>query len=362
MPLTTTLTSFLKKVKGFDMSDSYLSAGVNIEAGEEAVKRISPLVRSTFQPGVLTDIGGFGGLFDLSKAGFKDPVLVSATDGVGTKAQIAKQTKRFETIGRDLVAMCVDDLVCTGATPLFFLDYIAVGHLSPEIIEQLVSGIADGCREAKCSLIGGEMAEHPEVMESDQFDLVGFAVGAVERDCILDGSNSESGDLLVAIGSPNLRSNGYSLVRHILFEKANLSLDQQAWNGAETSLADELLAPSVIYSPAVTDALTKHDIKAIAHITDGGLAKNLSRVLNKDVDATIETSSWVIPRIFQEVQNHGDISDEEMRKVFNMGVGMVVVVAPNDAEKLIQTLKSHNKQSWIVGRLIDGSGEVVINQ
>ncbi len=344
------------------MNSDYLSAGVDIGAGEEAVKRITPIVQSTFQPGVLTDIGGFGGIFDLSKSSFKDPVLVAATDGVGTKAEIARLTKRFGTIGRDLVAMCVDDLVCIGATPLFFLDYLAVGNLNPEIVEQLVGGIAEGCREAKCSLIGGEMAEHPGIMQNDQFDLVGFAVGAVERDSRLDGTNSQPGDTLIGIESPNLRSNGYSLARHVLLEKAGLSLTQSAWVGAKNSLADELLSPSIIYSPAVTDALSKHDIRAIAHITGGGLEKNLIRVLNNKVNAVINTSTWTVPKIFQEIQKHGDISDHEMRQVFNMGVGMVLVVANDDANELVQTLSSHNKNAWIIGELVDGLGEVILQQ
>ncbi|HJP16731.1 MAG TPA: phosphoribosylformylglycinamidine cyclo-ligase [Acidimicrobiales bacterium] len=344
------------------MSSDYLSAGVDIEAGEETVKRITPIVQSTFQPGVLTDIGGFGGLFDLSKSSFKDPVLVAATDGVGTKAEIARLTKRFGTIGRDLVAMCVDDLVCIGATPLFFLDYVAVGNLNPEIVEQLVTGIAEGCREAKCALIGGEMAEHPGVMQNDQFDLVGFAVGAVERNSLLDGSASHPGDILIAIESPNLRSNGYSLARHVLLEKAGLSLDQPAWVGAKNSLADELLSPSVIYSPAVTDALNKHDIHAIAHITGGGLEKNLSRVLNNKVNAVIDTNTWTVPNIFQEIQKHGNISDYEMQQVFNMGVGMVLAVTHDNTDELIQTLDSHNKNAWVIGELVDGLGEVILQQ
>ncbi|MEE1564067.1 MAG: phosphoribosylformylglycinamidine cyclo-ligase, partial [Acidimicrobiales bacterium] len=247
------------------MAEDYRSAGVDIDAGEDAVRRIVPHVRSTYRPEVIGDIGGFGGLFDIGRSGFRDPLLVSTTDGVGTKAEIARQTDRFDTIGRDLVAMCVDDLVCVGAAPLFFLDYVAVGRLDPAAMEQLVAGIAAGCREAGCALIGGEMAEHPGLMEADQFDLVGFSVGAVERDDVLDGGSVAAGDTLVGIESPNLRSNGFSLARRLVFDVADRSLDDPAWEGAETSLADELLAPSVIYAPAVVAALAAHEVHAVAH-------------------------------------------------------------------------------------------------
>ena len=249
------------------MAEDYRSAGVDLDAGEDAVRRIIPHVRSTYRPEVVGDIGGFGGLFDIGRSGFRDPLLVSTTDGVGTKAEIARQAGRFDTIGRDLVAMCVDDLVCVGAAPLFFLDYVAVGRLDPVAMEQLVAGVAAGCSEAGCALIGGEMAEHPGVMEADQFDLVGFSVGAVERDEVLDGSSVAAGDTLVGIESPNLRSNGFSLARRIVFEVAGLSLDDPAWEGSESSLVDELLAPSVIYAPAVVATLAAHEVHAVAHIT-----------------------------------------------------------------------------------------------
>jgi phosphoribosylformylglycinamidine cyclo-ligase len=344
------------------MSDAYRAAGVDIDAGEEAVQRIIPHVRSTYRPGVMGDIGGFGGLFDLAKTGYTDPLLVSATDGVGTKAEIARMTGRFDTIGQDLVAMCVDDLICVGAAPLFFLDYVAVGQLVPEVMEQLVAGIANGCRTAGCALIGGEMAEHPGVMETAQFDLVGFAVGAVERSKVLDGSQVAAGDVLVALESPNLRSNGFSLARRIVFEVAECSLGEPAWEGAETTLADELLAPSVIYAPAVGAVLAEHEVHAVAHITGGGLIGNLPRVMGTEVDALVDTKAWTPPRIFAELQAMGDISDEEMGRVFNMGVGMVLVVPQSQADGVLNTLADQGQRASIIGQLVDGSGCVTFDR
>ena len=344
------------------MSDAYRAAGVDIDAGEEAVQRIIPHVRSTYRPGVMGDIGGFGGLFDLAKTGYTDPLLVSATDGVGTKAEIARMTGRFDTIGQDLVAMCVDDLICVGAAPLFFLDYVAVGQLVPEVMEQLVAGIANGCRTAGCALIGGEMAEHPGVMETAQFDLVGFAVGAVERSKVLDGSQVAAGDVLVALESPNLRSNGFSLARRIVFEVAECSLGEPAWEGAETTLADELLAPSVIYAPTVGAVLAEHEVHAVAHITGGGLIGNLPRVMGTEVDALVDTKAWTPPRIFAELQAMGDISDEEMGRVFNMGVGMVLVVPQSQADGVLNTLANQGQRASIIGQLVDGSGCVTFDR
>ena len=340
------------------MPEDYRSAGVDIGAGEDAVRRIAPHVRSTYRPEVIGDIGGFGGLFDIGRSGYRDPLLVSTTDGVGTKAEIARQTGRFDTIGRDLVAMCVDDLVCVGAAPLFFLDYVAVGRLDPVAMEQLVSGIADGCREAGCALVGGEMAEHPGVMEADQFDLVGFSVGAVERDAVLDGSRVSAGDVLVGIESPNLRSNGFSLARRLVFDVAVRSLDDPAWEGAETSLADELLAPSVIYAPAVVAALDAHEVHAVVHVTGGGLPGNLPRVLGGAVDAVVDSSAWEVPRIFRELQAMGGVGDDEMARVFNLGIGMVLAVLGHEADGVVVTLADHDRPARVIGELVEGSGRV----
>ncbi|MDG2428604.1 MAG: phosphoribosylformylglycinamidine cyclo-ligase [Acidimicrobiales bacterium] len=341
-------------------SESYRRAGVDIDAGTEAVHRIGPLVRSTYRPEVMGDIGAFGGLFDIARAGFRDPLLVSTTDGVGTKAEIARQTGRLDTIGRDLVAMCVDDLVCTGAEPLFFMDYLAVGHLDPDAVECLVGGIAAGCAEAGCALIGGEMAEHPGVMAVDQFDIVGFAVGAVERDAVLDGTAAVVGDVLIGIESPNLRSNGFSLARRLAFDVAGRALDDPAWEGASTTLADELLAPSVIYAPAVLAALTAHEVHAVAHVTGGGLPGNLPRVLGDNVDAVVDRSTWEVPRIFRELQSMGSVDDDEMDRVFNMGLGMVLAVPSHDVHEVVATLVSHDRQAQVVGKLVAGTGDVQI--
>ena len=338
--------------------ESYRAAGVDLDAGEEAVRRIGPLVRGTYRPEVMGDIGGFGGLFDIGQSGYRDPLLVSATDGVGTKAEIARQTGRLDTIGWDLVAMCVDDLVCVGAAPLFFLDYLAVGRLDPDAVEGLVSGIAAGCIEAGCALIGGEMAEHPGVMATDQFDLVGFAVGAVERDGVLDGSAAVVGDVLVGIESPNLRSNGFSLARRLVFDVAGHDLDDPAWEGAATTLADELLDPSVIYAPAVVAALAHHEVHAVAHVTGGGLPGNLPRVMNDRLDAVVDRSTWEVPRIFRELQAMGDVSDHEMDRVFNMGLGMVLVVPAVDVDGVLATLAAHDRSARVVGELVTGSGQV----
>ena len=340
------------------MGTSYEDAGVSIAAGEAAVERIKSKVRSTFRPEVIGDIGGFGGLFAFAQHRYSHPVLVSATDGVGTKALIAQTTGRFDTIGVDLVAMCVDDIVCQGAEPLFFLDYIAVGKLDPDHIEQLVEGVAHGCRQAGCALIGGEMAEHPGAMEPGEFDLVGFAVGVAERDRLITGQHVRVGDVLIGLPSPGLRSNGYSLARRALLEEAGQSLSAPAWPGAATTLADELLLPSVIYAPAIAALLRVVDVRSIAHITGGGLPGNLTRVLPEGADAVLETRSWEPPRIFGEIQRLGEVSDDEMRKVFNLGIGMVVVVAPEESHRTLDILRTGGHRAVEIGRIAAGHKNV----
>jgi len=340
------------------MGETYEAAGVDIAAGEQAVERIKDKVRSTFRPEVIGDIGGFGGLFSFANHRYRHPVLVSSTDGVGTKALIAQAANRFDTIGVDLVAMCVDDLVCQGAEPLFFLDYIAVGKLDPDHIEQLVEGVAEGCRQAGCALIGGEMAEHPGAMEPGEFDLVGFAVGVAERDQLITGEHVRPGNVLIGLPSPGIRSNGYSLARHALLQTAGRSLDGPAFDGAKHSLADELLTPSVIYAPAILALQKQVDVRAIAHVTGGGLAGNITRVLPKGVDVTVDPRSWEEPRIFAEIRRAGDISDDEMRKVFNLGVGMVVVVPADEAYRAIDILRSHGQRATEIGRIHKGDGKV----
>lgn len=339
------------------MSETYEAAGVSIEAGDEAVRRIGPLVKSTYRPEVLSNLGGFGGLFDVSNLGYDNPVLVSTTDGVGTKAVVASQMRTYDSIGLDLVAMCVDDLVCQGAEPLFFLDYVATGKLVPEEIEHLVSGIADGCRQAGCALIGGEMAEHPGVLAPGDFDLVGFAVGAVDRDRIITGEMVGAGDVLIGLPSPNLRSNGFSLARRVLLDIAGKSLVEPAFEGAPHSLGQELLQPSVIYAPAVIAAIESGSVHAIAHVTGGGLVGNLQRVLPDGVDAQVDTSTWELPRIFSEIQTLGNVSDAEMRTVFNMGVGMVLAVAAEDAAVVLRLLESYGHRATQIGEVVPGTGK-----
>jgi phosphoribosylformylglycinamidine cyclo-ligase len=338
--------------------ETYQGAGVNIAAGEEAVERIRRHVQSTFRPEVIGDIGGFGGLFAFPSHRYRHPVLVSATDGVGTKALIAQATGKVDTIGIDLVAMCVDDLVCQGAEPLFFLDYIAAGQLVPDQIEELVQGVAEGCRTAGCALIGGEMAEHPGAMEPGEFDIVGFAVGVVERDQLITGENVEPDDVLIGLPSPGLRSNGYSLARRILLELAGLPLDGPAFPGAHHTLADELLRPSVIYAPAVGAVQRVVDVRAAAHVTGGGIGGNLTRVLPRSVDAVVDPSQWEAPLVFAEIQRIGEVADEEMRRVFNLGIGMVLVVAADEAFRTIDVLRSQGHQAREIGRIEPGHGDV----
>ncbi len=343
------------------MGETYEAAGVSIEAGDDAVRRIGPLVKSTYRPEVLSSLGGFGGLFDVSNLGYDHPVLVSTTDGVGTKAVVASQMAKFDTIGLDLVAMCVDDLVCQGAQPLFFLDYVAIGKLVPEQIEQLVGGIAEGCRQAGCALIGGEMAEHPGVLEPGDFDLVGFAVGAVDRDRVITGEMVGAGDVLIGLPSPNLRSNGFSLARRVLFDVAGKSLDDPAYEGADHSLGAELLQPSVIYSPAIMAALEVGSIHTVAHVTGGGLAGNLERVLPDSADAQVDSSTWEVPRIFTEIQNLGNVAPAEMRTVFNMGLGMVLAVPPADVAAVMTALEAHGHRPAQIGEVVPGAGNVHVN-
>ncbi len=340
------------------MVETYESSGVDIAAGEEAVKRIKEHVSSTFRPEAIGDIGGFGGLFDFTRHGYKKPVLVSTTDGVGTKAQVASAAGRFNTIGIDLVAMCVDDLVCQGAEPLFFLDYISVQKLDPERIEQLVVGVVEGCRQAGCALIGGEMAEHPADEPDDEFELVGFAVGVVERSRLITGAEVRPGDTLIGLPSPGLRSNGYSLARRLYFEVAERGLDDPAWEGSSHSVADELLLPSVIYAPAVQAMLAKVDARAIAHVTGGGIGGNLARVLPDKVDAVVDRSTWEQPPVFAELQRIGNVDDEEMAKVFNLGLGMIVAVRDKDATKAIDLLRTGGHRAVVVGEVEKGDGQV----
>jgi phosphoribosylformylglycinamidine cyclo-ligase len=334
---------------------TYADAGVDLDAGDRAVEGIKDLVRSTYRPEVVGDIGGFGGLFAIP-SGYRSPLLVASTDGVGTKIAVARLLDQYTTIGIDLVAMCVDDLVCQGAEPLFFLDYQALGELDPDIVRKLMVGIAEGCREAGCAILGGELAEHPGVMAAGDFDLVGFAVGIVERDRLLTSRRVRPGDVLIGLPSPGLRSNGYSLARRALLERAGRSLSEPAWPGASSTLGEELLRPSVIYAPAMVALGRAVDIHGVAHITGGGLPGNVPRALPADCHAVVRRGRWDVPQIFAEIQVAGQISDEEMARVFNLGLGMVVVVDPADVASTIEALAPFGHLARVVGEVAAGSG------
>jgi phosphoribosylformylglycinamidine cyclo-ligase len=339
---------------------TYAAAGVDIDAADRAVDAIRDLVASTSnRPEVLGGIGGFGGLFEVPP-GYVHPVLVSSTDGVGTKMAVATAAGRFDTIGIDLVAMCVDDLVCCGARPLFFLDYQLLGQVDPAQVRAIMTGIAAGCRTADCAIVGGELAEHPGLLAPGEVDVAGFAVGIVEREAILDGPRrTRAGDVLVGLTSPGLRANGYSLARRALLVEAGRALEGPAWDGAGTwTLADELLRPSVIYTPAILMLLETVDVHAVAHITGGGLPGNVPRVLGEDLDAILERHRWSVPRIFREVQEAGQVDDDEMARVFNLGIGMVVALPLSAVDAALAALHRFGQEAVIVGQLVPGRRQV----
>jgi phosphoribosylformylglycinamidine cyclo-ligase len=349
---------------GLDAPLTYAAAGVDIDAGEEAVRLMGPAVESTVRPEVIGGIGGFGGLFAMP-SGYHQPVLVATTDGVGTKLAVAVQARRLGTIGIDLVAMCVDDLVCQGAEPLFLLDYQLWGHLDPAAVATVMAGIADGCRQAGCAILGGELAEHPGQLPVGEMDLAGFAVGVVERDRLLGprGHNPpHAGDVLVGLHSDGLRSNGYSLVRAALLDRAGRSLDGEAWPGAGHSLVDELLRPSLIYTPAVLALLREVPVRAVAHITGGGLPGNVPRALPPDLDAVLEVGSWPVPPIFGQVQEAARLSATEMEGTFNLGLGMVVVVPGESGPDTVSMVADLGFSASIVGRLVPGTGRCVLHR
>lgn len=355
---------------------TYAEAGVDLAAADEAVARIAAAVASTSRPGVRGSIGGFAGRFALDTDRYRHPVLVSSTDGVGTKMLVAKATGRYDTVGIDLVAMCVDDVVCTGAEPLFLLDYVAIGRLVPSRLEAIVRGVAEGCRQAGCALVGGETAEHPDAMAPDDVDLAGFALGVVEAGEELGPELVQPGDVLVGLPSPGLRSNGYTLARHVLLTRAGLPLDGPAWQGASHTLADELLRPSVVYAPSVL-AAARAGAHACAHITGGGIPGNLSRVLAPGTAARLDRRTWEVPRIFSEIARLGSVADDEMARVFNLGLGMVLVVPPDALGAVLGSLDSLGAPdaragapeetpggvplgARVVGEIVAGDGEVFL--
>lgn len=336
---------------------TYRWAGVDIDAADEAVRRIKQMVEKTFRPGVLSAVGGFSSMFELDTSRYKEPVLVASADGVGTKIKLAQMLGKHDTIGIDLVAMCADDVVTCGAEPLFFLDYISTGKVVPERIAEIVGGITQGCQKANCALVGGEIAEHPLVMAEDDYDLAGFCVGIVEKERIIDGSNVRPEDKIVGILSSGLHSNGYSLARKLLFDSGDFNLDDQLKQFSKP-LGLELLTPSIIYTPVILKLASEVEVKAIAHITGGGITENLPRVIPENTDALVYMGSWPVHNIFTFIQSVGDIDLFEMLRVFNMGVGMVVVVSPSDVRKALETISFSLYRAFEIGEIAEGSGRV----
>jgi len=337
---------------------SYRDAGVDIDEGARAVECIKDAVASTYRPEVIGGIGGFGGLFSARFDGFEDPVLVSGTDGVGTKLKVAQIADRHGTVGIDLVAMCANDVLVSGAEPLFFLDYIAIGRVAAERVKEIVEGIAEGCRQAGCALLGGETAEHPGVMAPDDYDLSGFCVGVVDRPSIIDGSAISAGDVVLGLTSSGLHSNGYSLVRKVLVEgwEDALSLPRIDLDGA--SLADILLEPTRIYARSVAAALKTGAVRGMAHITGGGLTENLARILPAALDARVIRGSWREPAVFGLLRREGGLDEDEMYRTFNMGIGFALVVSSDDSAEVASALREQGEEVSEIGEIVEGGGVV----
>jgi len=349
---------------------SYAQSGVSIDAGDESAEQIYSYLASTFGPRVMELKGGFAGLFRLDyderlfKRNYRSPVLVACTDGVGSKVQLAAKAKKFDTVGIDLVAMNVNDMLVQGAEPLFFLDYLAVHKLEPKVITEMVKGIAAGCRLADCSLIGGETAEMPDTYSEGDFDMAGFAVGVVERGKIIAGKNVEKDDVILGLASSGLHSNGYALVRNICFKTAAMEMTDRVKELDGAMLGDVLLEPTRIYVRSIVKLLSQYKVKKVvhgmAHITGGGLPGNVPRVLPADCDAVIKKSSWPVQKIFTFLQNTGPVEEEEMFKVFNMGIGFVLIVAEDFADSIKRKLASYGEKVYRIGRITSGTGNVIL--
>ena len=339
---------------------TYADSGVNIEAGNRAVELMKKAVSSTYRPGVLTGIGGFGALFAMDTAKYTAPVLVSGTDGVGTKLRIAFMLNKHDTIGIDVVAMCVNDILTLGAEPLFFLDYLAVGRLEPAKVTDVVSGVAGGCRQAGCALIGGETAEMPDFYSAGEYDIAGFAVGVVDRPKIIDGSAIVPGDILIGLPSSGLHSNGYSLARKVLLERDENRVDREH-PGLGHTLGEELLKPTRIYVKTVLPLLDKFSVKGIAHITGGGLLENVPRILPAGTAVRINTGAWDTPAIFEIIAREGPVERAEMFRVFNMGIGLVLALAEKQAQDVLGELKSLGEEGRVIGEVISGDGKVYLD-
>ena len=328
---------------------TYKGSGVDITKGNKLIEKIKPIAKSTLRPGVLNGLGGFGAMFEIPLDKYKNPVLVSGTDGVGTKLMVAEMLNKHDTIGIDLVAMCVNDLIVQGAEPLFFLDYYATGSLNTEIATSVISGIGEGCIRSGCSLIGGETAEMPGMYKGEEYDLAGFCVGIVEKDNIIDGSKVSVGDQIIALGSSGPHSNGYSLIRKVL-EKTTPSSEQ----------LEALLEPTRIYVKSILSLNKSHPIHAISHITGGGLLENIPRVLPKNLAAKLDSNSWETPEIFNWIQDQGKIDTNEMYRVLNCGVGMIVIVPKESLDDSIKLLNSNGEDSWLIGEIVSSDGNQVL--
>ena len=335
----------------------YKASGVNIDAGNETVRRIKALAKSTFTAGVLSEIGSFGGLFRLDPSGWKDPILVSSADGVGTKLKVAFMTNRHRTIGMDLVNHCVNDILVQGARPLFFLDYLATGRLQPDVAEQIVEGLARGCKDNGCALLGGETAEMPGFYQENEYDLAGFIVGAVDGEQLVDGRSIAVGDLLIGLPSTGLHTNGYSLARRIAFEHLGLSVDSRV-EELGGSIGEVLLTPHRSYLHAVYPLVAKGAIKGMAHITGGGITDNLPRILPPGTAVRVERNSWETPAVFRWLQRVGDVPEQDMFRTFNMGIGLIIVCPPALAETVVDELRMRDESPVVIGEIVRGTGAV----
>ena len=337
------------------MAKTYENAGVNLEAGYEVVSRIKKHVASTVRPGSMGGIGSFGGMFDLSSLGIREPVLVSGTDGVGTKLKIAFAMDKHDTVGIDAVAMCVNDVLAQGAEPLIFLDYVAVGHNIPAQVEAIVAGVAEGCRQAGCALVGGETAEMPGMYQDGEYDIAGYTTGVVEKSKLIDGSKVKAGDVLVGIASTGVHSNGFSLVRKIVAD-AGLEFTDEIPEFGGRRLGDVLLTPTRIYVKQVLDVIRNCDVHGVAHITGGGFDENIPRVLHEGQGLEIFEGSWEILPVFKMLEKWGGVPHREMFNIFNMGIGMVVVLDESEADKAIEILRSYGETATVIGKVTDKEG------
>ena len=342
------------------MAESYEKAGVNLEAGYEVVKRIKKHVASTARTGVMGNIGAFGGMFDLAALGVEEPVLVSGTDGVGTKLKLAFEMDKHDTIGIDAVAMCVNDVLAQGAEPLFFLDYVAVGHNEPAKIEAIVSGVAEGCRQAGCALIGGETAEMPGMYGGGEYDIAGFTCGVVERKKLIDGTKVKVGDVLVGVASSGVHSNGFSLVRKVVSDN-ELDLKRVYPElHAEKMLGEVLLTPTQIYVKQVLEVVRSCDVHGISHITGGGFDENIPRILREGQGVEVKEGSWEILPVFAFLEKYGKIAHREMFNIFNMGVGMVIALDESEADKALEILAQNGLKASVIGRVVEGEGVTLL--